>query len=204
MGPLCAAVAFAFLAVLTNGASLSNPFSRYSTDAGKLDQLAFTRCRLKSNPTAHDLIRYRLCLEDDGGRSGRSVDNVQSEVATFEDDAHPLVSDHHRLARSLEALCAGDLGQYSHEVREYIQWRCKNGYGTLMRRWGRSATFNMAEVNDDYREKDSSSGKGRGKRGEGIVRRNDMQAIVDAYREWRDTNGYGKMSGRWGRSVNTN
>lgn len=179
----------------------------------------FWSCRLSPNPKPDDLIQYLLCIQmilerecgsaDEVGRWGRSVDDkLRREMKHFQEIAELLLSgsDKNRLPRSLEALCAGDLSHYDHEVKEYIQWRCKNGYGTLMRRWGRSSTFKIVGDETIWETKSNaarqrqrwSSFKHRSKRADGVAQGNDMRAIVQAYKEWRDNNGYGQKGGRWG------
>ena len=220
---LLVAITLASQALLVQGAAINRKGqSKELPVAQTTTGCRFCHCR---SSTTRDAAVVRLCImktlekeRASGGvlRMRRSLGSKLHPKSTVEDvDALLLTGGKHRLPRSLEALCAGDISQYDHEVREYIQWRCKNGYGQLMRRWGRAAapsadddrhfrsSENMVEqtgtgsVDDGSkvrRYNKLSSYKWRAKRDDD----EDLRAIVEAYREWRSQNGYGQTSGRWG------
>ncbi|ELU14475.1 hypothetical protein CAPTEDRAFT_210930 [Capitella teleta] len=74
----------------------------------------------------------------------------------------------------------------------YRQWRTDNGYGNAVGRWGRSEDEKVPRT----RMLPDEATNQRAKRSE--IDSDDVMALLEEYKRWREEHGYGKSPGRWG------
>jgi len=130
---------------------------------------------------------------DDYDHNGRLFDDEDRQMVTFPYCSAMSVDECRALVRHLERLRA-------HRPRRLDK---QNVVGTVVRLVGRRRRAKRGvDSADEKATKTSTEDQQRAVRSQSNYAASDSASrLLDQYREWRKVNGYGRHSGRWGRSA---